>query len=522
MVGLLGYNIFTSYSSSMKGDTLMRSLPVLFSSSISLRLFLLACVASVALVNPVQAQEKPATDKKAESPANENQTLEEAEEVRLGEEDKGPQASPQKTYELLNLFGEVFERVREDYVEPTADKKLVESAINGMLTSLDPHSSYLNEDDFKEMQVQTKGEFGGLGIEVTMENGLIKVVTPIDDTPAFRAGIQSGDLISEIEGEQVMGLTLSEAVQKMRGAVGSKIKLTIIREGASEPIEKTLVRDVIKIQTVRSKNYDDIGYIRITSFAESTSDLLQDELKKMLGKDSKVKGLILDLRNNPGGLLDQAVSVSDTFLEGGEIVSTRGRNPRDTRRYSARPGDLTKGMPVVVIINGGSASAAEIVSGALQDQKRAVVMGTKSFGKGSVQTVIPMGEYGAMRLTTSRYYTPSGRSIQAKGIVPDIAVEQAKIQRVDGEGKSVQEADLRGRLKNEQDDKKAEKVAVEKPQDEAIKPDSKDKKDDKKLSTSQVIGTDQDFQLARAIDLLRGLSVYRQTTAPAKRVGAKE
>lgn len=437
-------------------------------------------------------------------------------EVTIISED-GSEISAQKTYELLNLFGEVFERVREDYVEPATDKKLVESAINGMLTSLDPHSSYLNEDDFKEMQVQTKGEFGGLGIEVTMENGLVKVVTPIDDTPAFRAGLQSGDLISYIDDEAVMGLTLSEAVQKMRGKVGTKITLTIIREGESEPLEKTVTRDVIKIKTVRSKTYEDIGYVRITSFAESTSDLLHDAIKDLMGGKEKVKGIVLDLRNNPGGLLDQAVSVSDTFLEGGEIVSTRGRNPRDTRRYSARPGDLTKGLPIVVLINGGSASAAEIVSGALQDQKRGIVMGTQSFGKGSVQTVIPLGEYGAMRLTTSRYYTPSGRSIQAKGIAPDIEVEQAKIEPVEVNGKPRFEADLRGRLSNEQEDakKKSDLKALQKKK--ATK--GKDEDGDEKLSTNQVIGTDQDFQLARAIDLLRGLSVYNK--ASSKTVSGK-
>ncbi len=435
----------------------------------------------------------------------------------------------EKTYELLNLFGEVFERVRADYVEPVSDEKLIESAINGMLTSLDPHSSYLNDEGFKEMQVQTKGEFGGLGIEVTMDNGVVKVVTPIDDTPAAKAGIQTGDLIAAIDDEQVMGMSLSDAVGKMRGPVGSKVKLTIVREGKTEPMEVSLTRSVIKIQSVRAKMVDNnIGYLRITSFTETTDSRLQTELKKLMSNKEALKGIILDLRNNPGGLLDQAIAVSDDFLEGGEIVSTRSRDAKDTRRYSATAGDLTKGLPIVILTNGGSASAAEIVAGALQDHHRAVVMGTQSFGKGSVQTVIPMGNHGAMRLTTSRYYTPSGKSIQAKGITPDIEVAQAKVEPVEKKGKEWHEADLRGRLKNDQDDAKKKDApktlpatplpesGVKTPGDDA-KPDAKTPVTPQKNTTlpADELGAKDDYQLARAIDLLRGLSVYRGMNAPA-------
>ena len=438
----------------------------------------------------------------------------------------------EKTYELLNLFGEVFERVRADYVEETSDQKLIESAINGMLTSLDPHSSYLNEEGFKEMQVQTKGEFGGLGIEVTMENGLVKVVTPIDDTPAAKAGLQSGDLISYINDDQVMGLSLSDAVEKMRGPVGSKVKLTVLRDGKSEPMEVMLTRSVIKIQSVRSQSQDSqIGYVRITSFTEQTYTRLEAELKKLAAQKGGLKGIVLDLRNNPGGLLDQAVAVSDAFLDGGEIVSTRSRDAKDTRRYSANPGDLTNGLPIVVLINGGSASAAEIVAGALQDHHRAVVMGVQSFGKGSVQTVIPLGDHGAMRLTTSRYYTPSGKSIQAKGITPDIEVAQAKIEPIEQTPsmKERHEADLRGRLKSEDELKKKDKDKDNKESDVPTKlpsdaPDAKPVKDLKDKGTiapqknstlpPDELGAKQDYQLARAIDLLRGLSVYNKLSNP--------
>lgn len=411
------------------------------------------------------------------------------------------------TYEMLNLFGDVFERVRKDYVEEVTDKQLIESAINGMLTALDPHSGYLNEQSFKEMQVQTRGEFGGLGIEVTMENGLVKVVSPIDDTPAYKAGVQAGDYISEIDGEAVMGLTLSEAVEKMRGPVGSDIKLTILRENTSEPLYLTLTRDLIRIKSVRARPEDDVGYVRITSFSEQTYENLEDAVKKMRKENPKIKGLVLDLRNNPGGLLDQAVSVSDAFLDHGEIVSTRERDPNNTKRFSATKGDLMDGLPMVVLINQGSASASEIVAGALQDHDRAIIMGMKSFGKGSVQTVIPLREHGAMRLTTSRYYTPSGHSIQAKGITPDIEVEQAKIAKLDEPAilGIRSEADLRGRLSNPEDEKKDEKG---RPVPAA--PKSTGKPVDPKDQSLRGMDKEEDFQLARALDLLRGIAIYHQ------------
>src|SRR5271155_2821630 len=353
-----------------------------------------------------------------------------------------------ETYRQLNLFGEVFERVRADYVESVSDEQLVEAAINGMLTSLDPHSSYLNNKNFRDMQVQTRGEFGGLGIEVTMENGLVKVVSPIDDTPAFHAGIKPGDYITHLNGEAVMGLTLNEAVEKMRGPENSEIKLTIRREG-KEPFDVAVTRAKIKIESVRSHlEGNDVGYIRITTFNEQTDTGLNKAMQRLRDQSGdKLKGIVLDLRNNPGGLLDQAVAVSDAFLEKGEIVSTRGRRADETQRFNARPGDITGGLPLIVLINGGSASASEIVAGALQDHHRAVLLGTRSFGKGSVQTIIQLPGHGAMRLTTARYYTPSGRSIQAKGIEPDITVEPAKIEKLAvSEGRH--EADLRGALKN--------------------------------------------------------------------------
>jgi carboxyl-terminal processing protease len=418
-----------------------------------------------------------------------------------------PAEAVESTYELLNLFGDVFERIKSDYVEEVGDKKLVESAINGMLTSLDPHSSYLDEKSFKEMQVQTKGEFGGLGIEVTMDNGVVKVVSPIDDTPAFKAGVKAGDYITMIDGEQVMGMTLTDAVTKMRGKVGTKIKLTLIRESQPEPIELVITRDVIHIQSIRSHAEGDIGYVRITSFSEQTSEGLEEAVSKMRSEVKNLKGLVLDLRNNPGGLLDQAINVSDDFLEKGEIVSTRDRVPENTKRYSATPGDIMNGLPLVVLINNGSASASEIVAGALQDQKRAIILGTKSFGKGSVQTLIPLKDHGAIKLTTSRYYTPSGRSIQAKGIEPDITVEAAKLVAVSN-GIDRSEADLRGRLAND-DEKKAAKTlnaddipfAKENDGRESSKPKSKD--DARREPSGK-----EDFQLARALDLIRGLSVY--------------
>jgi carboxyl-terminal processing protease len=344
----------------------------------------------------------------------------------------------------------VFERVRADYVEKPDDKKLVESAINGMLSGLDPHSSYMDPKSFRDMQVQTRGEFGGLGIEVTMENGLVKVVAPIDDTPAAKAGVMANDIITKLDDEAVQGLTLNQAVDKMRGPVNSKIKLTIVRKGADKPIELTIVRDIIRVKSVRSHaEGDDVGYIRITQFNEQTTDGLKQaitDLDSKLGAD-KIKGFIVDLRNNPGGLLDQAISVSDTFLDKGEIVSTRGRNPEETQRFNARPGDMIHGKPLIVLINGGSASASEIVAGALQDHKRATLIGTRSFGKGSVQTIIPLGAgNGALRLTTARYYTPSGRSIQALGIKPDIEVLQDLPAALKGEDDIEGEASLRGHL----------------------------------------------------------------------------
>ncbi|WP_372397369.1 S41 family peptidase [Azospirillum sp. HJ39] len=353
------------------------------------------------------------------------------------------------TYRQLNLFGDVFERVRAEYVEPVTDEQLIEAAINGMLTSLDPHSSYLNKKSFQDMQVQTRGEFGGLGIEVTMENGLVKVVSPIDDTPAFRAGLQPGDLIVQLNGEAVMGLSLNEAVEKMRGPIGSELKVTVRRGEAGEPFTVSLTRAVIKVQSVRFRTEGEIGYVRVTSFNEQTQSGLEKaiaSIQQQLG--DKLKGFVLDLRNNPGGLLDQAVSVSDTFLEKGEIVSTRGRRAEEGTRFNAKPGDLIKGLPLVVLINGGSASASEIVAGALQDHKRAIVMGTQSFGKGSVQTIIPLPGHGAMRLTTARYYTPSGRSIQQLGITPDIEVHVAKVEDLDRNIVRRREADLKGALVN--------------------------------------------------------------------------
>src|SRR5579864_7144057 len=334
-----------------------------------------------------------------------------------------------ETYKQLNLFGNVLDLVRNDYVDKVSDERLVEGAINGMLTSLDPHSNYLNAKDFNDMKVQTRGEFGGLGIEVSMQNGLVKVVSPIDDTPAAHAGLKPGDLITHIDGSAVQGMTLPEAVEKMRGPINSDITLTIRRKGR-DPFDVKLTRANIKIKSVRSQlEGKDIGYVRITSFTEQTDVGLNNAMKSLKDQaGGKLAGIVLDLRNNPGGLLDQAVAVSDAFLDKGEIVSTRGRRPDDAQRYNAHPGDITGGLPMVVLINGGSASASEIVAGALQDHHRAILIGTRSFGKGSVQTIIPLAGHGAMRLTTARYYTPSGRSIQAKGIEPDIIVEAAKIE----------------------------------------------------------------------------------------------
>jgi carboxyl-terminal processing protease len=399
------------------------------------------------------------------------------------------------TYQLLNLFGDVFERLRADYVEEPTDQELIEAAITGMLTSLDPHSSYLNEKSYREMRVQTRGEFGGLGIEVTMENGLVKVVSPIDDTPAFRAGIEPGDLISHLDGDAVMGITLAEAVEKMRGRIGTDIGLTIRREGRA-PFDVTVTRAIIKIRSVRSRLEGEVGYLRITSFSEQTEKGVEKAVKgfhEMLG--DKLKGIVLDLRNNPGGLLDQAVAVSDAFLDKGEVVSTRARRAEDTQRFNSRPGDLAKGLPMVVLVNTGSASASEIVAGALQDHRRAIVLGTKSFGKGSVQTIVPLPGHGAMRMTTARYYTPSGRSIQGVGIVPDIVVEQATIERKETPRRR-READLRGALRNENEDAKEKPEANENKADE-------EKADEEKKPRPR-----QDYQLARALDLLNGVALF--------------
>src|SRR5437870_1462588 len=360
-------------------------------------------------------------------------------------------ANSAETYKQLNLFGDVFELVRNDYVDDVKDDTLVEGAFNGMLTALDPHSNYLNSKNFNDRKVQTRGEFGGLGIEVSMESGLVKVVSPIDDTPAARAGLKPADLITHLDGTPVQGLTLPEAVEKMRGPVNSEITLTVRREG-QEPFDVKLTRAIIKIQSVRSHiEGNNIGYIRVTSFNEQTDVGLNNAMKNLKQQaNNKLIGVILDLRNNPGGLLDQAVAVSDAFLEKGEIVSTRGRRADDAQRYNARPGDIASGLPMAVLINGGSASASEIVAGALQDHHRAVVIGTKSFGKGSVQTIIPLAGHGAMRLTTARYYTPSGRSIQARGIDPDIVVEAAKIAK---DEKAAKAGDKTAKAGDKKDDK---------------------------------------------------------------------
>ncbi|GAC1334050.1 MAG: S41 family peptidase [Beijerinckiaceae bacterium] len=361
------------------------------------------------------------------------------------------------TYRSLNLFGDVFEKIRSDYVEKPDEQKLVESVINGMLTSLDPHSSYMDSKSFRDMQVQTRGEFGGLGIEVTQEEQLIKVVTPIDDTPASKAGILSGDIISAIDGESVQGMTLTQAVDKMRGAVNTSVTLSILRGTAKDKQDIKLTRAVITIKSVRSrKEGEDIGYIRITQFNEQTYEGVKAAMQKFQQEipNDQFRGYILDLRNNPGGLLDQSIAVSNAFIDRGEIVSTRGRNADETQRYNARPGDLSKGKPLVVLINGGSASASEIVAGALQDHKRATILGTRSFGKGSVQTIIPLGQNnGAVRLTTARYYTPSGRSIQAKGIDPDVQVLQDVPDELKGKDDTKGEASLKGHLKNGEEEK---------------------------------------------------------------------
>jgi carboxyl-terminal processing protease len=437
------------------------------------------------------------------------------------------------TYRLLNLFGDVFERIRNEYVEPVGDEELIEAAVNGMLQSLDPHSTYFNQKSYRDMQVQTRGEFGGLGLEVSQENGLVKVVAPIDDTPAQRAGLQPNDLISHIDGEPVAGLSLNEAVDRMRGPPNSQIRLTIRRE-STEPFDVTLTRAVIRIQSVKAKPLENIGYIRITQFTEKTDAGLKSavaDLKKQIGKP--LAGYILDLRNNPGGLLDQAVAVSDAFLERGEIVSTRSRKAEDTQRFNARAGDLAEGLPIVVLINDGSASASEIVAGALQDHRRAILLGTKSFGKGSVQSVIPLPGHGAIKLTTARYYTPSGRSIQQVGIEPDIKVSPARIENL-AQAERRSEASLRNSLRNPnapapavpqppangEQPQPVPEVAPPGPGSQA--PGAGTPPGAASPTTPATAQTPQtpikmgdpvsDYQLARALDLLRGLSLYRTQT----------
>ena len=388
-------------------------------------------------------------------------------------------------YDYLKFLGDSIEKIKTDYVEHVENKEIVESAINGILSSLDPHSSFLNAKNLEDMKIQTKGVFGGLGIEVTMENGFVKVISPIDDTPAYKAGIKAGDYITHLNKKSVIGLTLDEAVGKMRGPVGSKLKVTIGRTNM-EPFDITIKRDVIKITSVRSRIEKDVGYIRITTFSEQTNKSTKEAIKK-LKKNKNLKGFVLDLRNNPGGLLEQAVYVSDLFLEKGEIVSTRGRDLENPETYKAKPGDIINGLPLVVLINGGSASASEIVAGALQDHKRAIILGTQSFGKGSVQTIIPVNPYGALRMTTARYFTPSGRSIQKKGISPDIVVNEAKLEKVKKRNGN-RESDLIGALDN--------------PNQEMENNDTNNEKE----STN-------DFQLSRALDLVRGISLYKNKLA---------
>ena len=409
-------------------------------------------------------------------------------------------AKTKSTYEQLDLFGDIFERIRSAYVEEVDEEKLIRSAINGMLTSLDPHSSYLPPEDFNNMQVQTRGEFGGLGIEVTQENGFVKVVSPIDDTPADAAGVMAGDFITQVDGESTLGMSLDDAVDLMRGEVGSKIVITIVREGTDEPFEITIVRDKIKVKAARGRLEGNSVVLRLTTFSDQTFVNLQYELKSKVeeaGGMNNVTGFVIDLRNNPGGLLNQAIMVSDAFLEKGEIVSTRGRGSQDSDRVNARPGDLAKGKPIVVLINGGSASASEIVAGALQDHRRAVVIGTRSFGKGSVQTIMPLQGDGAMRLTTARYYTPSGRSIQALGVSPDILVEQRQpIDATDKDNKRKQrfEADLRGSLSNDSLTEDQRNLLEE----------------ERNMAKKAAELRNNDAQLAYALDVLKGLAVLGQ------------
>ena len=414
-------------------------------------------------------------------------------QAKNGSEDKN------RVYEQLNLFGEVFDRIRSGYVEDVNSSDLISAAIRGMLTSLDPHSGYMPPESFQDMQVDTRGAFGGLGIEVTQEDGFVKVVSPMDGTPASEAGIQSGDFITHVDGEAILGLTLSEAVDKMRGPVGSEVSLTIVRNLDEEPFDIVIIRDVIKLTAARVRVEDDVIIVRVTTFNEQTTPNIKKGIKEKIdelsGKDN-VSGFIIDLRNNPGGLLSEAISVSDMFLNQGEIVSTRGRNNGQAKRYSASKGDLAENKPIIVLINGGSASASEIVAGALQDHKRAVILGTKSFGKGSVQSVIPLGENGAMRLTTARYYTPSGRSIQALGVGPDIIVEQLprlnKEKEEDEPSTRIAEADLKGALSNDRlSDEEKELLAKE-----------------KKIQLKKIQRRKTDNQLSFALDVISGLNIY--------------
>ena len=406
-------------------------------------------------------------------------------------------ASKQDVYQQLDLFGDIFDRIRAEYVEEVETKDLIEAAINGMLTSLDPHSSYLSPDDAADMRTQTRGEFGGLGIEVTQEEGFVKVVSPIDGTPADAAGIEAGDFITHVDGESVLGLTLDEAVDRMRGPVGSEIVITVVREGETEPFDVSIIRDTIKLTAARARTEGETVVLRVTTFNDNTYDNLADGLAKEVeaaGGIENVNGVVLDLRNNPGGLLTQAIRVSDAFLEKGEIVSTRGRNPEDGDRYNATPGDLIEGKPIVVLINGGSASASEIVAGALKDHRRAIIVGTNSFGKGSVQTIMPLRGDGAMRLTTARYYTPSGRSIQNLGVYPDIIVKQPRRTDTPEDEENARmtrsEADLRGSLSN----------------DSLSEDEIRQIEEDRAKAEASAKLRDEDYQLAYAIDILKGLS----------------
>ncbi len=429
-------------------------------------------------------------------------------------------AASSETYRQLNLFGDVFEQVRSDYVTEVEDEQLIEDAINGMLAGLDPHSSYLNPRNFQDMQIQTRGEFGGLGIEVTMEEGVVKVVAPMDDTPADRAGVEAGDYITHLDGEPILGLTLSEAVDRMRGRPGTDLTITVVRDGEREPFDVTITRDLIELKAVRFRTEENVGYIRITTFNEHTEENTRAairDLQREVGPG--LEGFVIDLRNNPGGLLNQAIEVSDLFLNEGEIVSTRGRHTEDTQRFNARRGDLSNGLPVIVLINGGSASASEIVAGALQDQRRAIVLGTQSFGKGSVQTVIPLngGANGALRLTTAKYYTPSGRSIQARGIEPDIEVAY----RADGADarRRRSEADLTGHLPAEGEDAQDEDVsatpdpeAQPEPETPATPDETPATPDDSADEAPEAEAEDEDLdrQLERALQILRGITLNSQ------------